>query len=149
MRKIINNPKKLIEFTLPCLILLTYFFLVLEIFKGGAVLSRRVYINGTMLMSVVLVVSLFIKAKRNKFHIMLLKFNKMIMIPAWIFYFYFAYMEVTHYTNYVLATYRLHQSSMIFLPLFTFYLWLVNNAGNYFPKYTLPKDWKALLHFIK
>lgn len=149
LKKIIGNPIKVLGFGLPVLIIVSYVFLLVEILKGPDFWSKRIFIDGRMLMSLTLVISLFFKISRNRLLHTILKLNAIFLLPCCAVYLFFVFLEIAHYPNYVLATYQLHIDVLIFIPLFSFFLWLVSKFDDFFPKVVPLKSWRAILTFQK
>ena len=129
------NLKKLYQklHILPLLILFTFLCLLTEIIKYPGFIGNYFYIDVKVYIAITIVLLLFTDVK-SKFLGFILKANKIFLIAISLVYLTFSLLEGAHYTNYVLATYKIHLDSMILLVLFSLFVFLVEKFKGEMPK---------------
>ena len=118
---------------LPTLTVLTYSCLLLETLKYPGFIGNHLFIDAKVYFTVTLALILFSTSK-SRFLDILLKINRILLPFLSIIYLGFAALEGAHYTNYVLATFRIHLDGLILLVLFSFLVFVADKFKNLVPK---------------
>ncbi len=118
---------------LPILILFTYLCLLLEAIKYPGFIGNHFFIDVKVYFTLVIFLILFSDTK-SKILAIILKVNRLILLPLFLVYLGLSLLEGVHYTNYVLATFRIHLDGLILLVLFSLFIFLADEFKNIIPK---------------
>jgi len=130
MKKISN----LLNMVIPVCILATYGLLIIDSLKGPGAAVKHFLIDGKLLWAMDLVLMALLTSTKSKALNLLLKLNLFVLIPVCIIYLIFVGLEAAHYPNFVLSAYGIHLDALIYLPVFSASLFLVQKIINEFPK---------------
>lgn len=118
---------------LPGLILFTYLCLFLETIKYPGFIGNHLFIDVKVYFALTIFLILFSDTK-SKVLAIILKINRLILLPLFLVYFSLSLLEGAHYTNYVLAIFHIHLDGLVLLVLFSLFIFLVDKFKDIVPK---------------
>jgi hypothetical protein len=134
---------------LPALIIFTFLCLILETVKYPGFMGNHFFIDARIYFAVVLTL-IFFSTSKSRFSDFILKINRFLLPVLSITYLSLAALEGAHYTNYVLATLRIHLDGLVLLVLFSLLLFLADKFKDLLPKrvHGLGVIYPAMVFFI-
>ena len=134
---------------LSVLIVLTYTCLLLETIKYPGFIGNHFFIDSKVYFALTLGLVLF-STQKSRFLSFILKVNCILLPLLSIVYLGLGALEGAHYTNYVLATFRVHVDGLVLLVLFSLLLYVADKFKDLLPKrvHELGLVYPAIIFFI-
>lgn len=115
--------KQLLSSITSLVIVFTYICLLVETLKYPGFIGNHFFIDVKVYVTLAIVLILFTNIE-SKLLGLILKANRVFLVVISFIFLTLSLIEGAHYTNYVLATYRVHLDSMILLVLFSLFIFL-------------------------
>jgi hypothetical protein len=118
---------------LPVAIVFTYLCLLADAIKYPGFIGNHFFIDAKVYFALTIVLLLFSTGK-SSFSNIVLKINRFLVVFFVLIYLVLIALEGAHYTNYVLATYRIHIDGLVIVVLFGLSIFVAKKVGEIIPR---------------